>query len=188
MSSEAPMVEVVEMLKDTKTDKAAKNLKPVKAGRDFLATGTVNRTRPPSSVSMTHSMGTSHSRQEMRRAPEVAAENTYKMAPDRKFPEGDVRLILEEILTDRLAETKYDAEHCRQLSKSISDTVKNRVKELKIERYKIICLVHIGQMGNQGMRIGSRCLWDTNFDTYSSFVFKNGSLFAAATVYGVYFE
>ena len=188
MSLEAPMVEVVEMLKDTKTDKAAKNLKPVKAGRELLATGTVNRTRPPSSVSMTHSTGTSHSRQEMRRAPEVAAENTYKMAPDRKFPEGDVRLILEEILTDRLAETKYDAERCRQLSKSISDTVKNRVKELKIERYKIICLVHIGQMGNQGMRIGSRCLWDTNFDTYSSFVFKNGSLFAAATVYGVYFE
>ena len=50
MSLEAPMVEVVEMLKDTKTDKAAKNLKPVKAGRDLLATGTVNRTRPPSST------------------------------------------------------------------------------------------------------------------------------------------
>lgn len=187
MSTEVSKVEPVETLKDTKTEKAAKNLKPVKAGRELLAPG-ANRARPPSSVSVTQSITASSLRQEVQRAPELAVENTFKMAPDRKFPEGDVRSILEEILTDVLAETKYDAEHCRQLSKTISDSVKNRVKELNIPRYKIICLVHIGQMGSQAMRIGSRCLWDTDFDTFASFVFKNGSLFAAATVYGVYFE
>lgn len=177
---------VAETPKDTKVEKAAKNLKPTK-GKELMPGGP-NKTRPPSTVSVTQSMATSFSRQDGRRGPEVAMENTFKMAPDRKFPERDVRSILEEILTERLAEAKYDAEQCRQLSKTISDTVKNRVKDLNIQRYKIICLVHIGQLGNQAMRIGSRCLWDTNCDTFASFDFKNGSLFASATVYGVYFE
>lgn len=176
----------VETLKDSKVEKAAKNLKQTKAKE--LIPGGANKTRPPSTASIAQSMATSFSRQDGRRGPEVVMENTFKMTPDRKFPEGDVRSILEEILTERLTSAKYDADQCRQLSKSISDTVKNRVKELNIHRYKIICLVHIGQLGNQAMRIGSRCLWDTNHDTFASFEFKNSSLFASATVYGVYFE
>ena len=186
MSVETSKGEAVETPKDSKAEKAAKNLKPMRVKE--LIPGGASKTRPPSSISMTQSMATSFSRQDGRRVPEVAMENTFKMTPDRRFPERDVRSILKEILTERLAEAKYDADQCRQLSKSISDTVKNRVKDLNIQRYKIICLVHIGQLGNQAMRIGSRCLWDTNCDTFASFEFKNGSLFAAATVYGVYFE
>ena len=176
----------VDTPKDGKVDKAAKNLKPTK-GKELVPGGS-NKARPPSTASMTQSMATSFSRQDGRRGAEVAMENTFKMTPDRKFPEGDVRSILKEILTERLTAAKYDADQCRQLSKSISDTVKTRVKELNIHRYKIICLVHIGQLGNQAMRIGSRCLWDTSHDTFASFEFKNSSLFASATVYGVYFE
>lgn len=187
MSTEVSRSEAAETPKDSKTEKAAKNLKPTK-GKAELTLGGVSKTRPPSSVSVSQSMATSFSRQDVRRGPEVVKDNTYKTAPDRKFPEGDVRGILKEILTERLAEAKYDAEKCRQLSKTISDEVKDRVKHLNIQRYKIICLVNIGQLGNQAMRIGSRCLWDTNFDTFASFQFKNGSLFAAAIVYGVYFE
>lgn len=177
----------VEAPEDSKVDKAAKNLKPTK-GKELIPGGGANKTRPPSTASLTQSMATSFSRQDGRRGPEIAMENTFKMTPDRKFPEGDVRSILKEILTERLTAAKYDADQCRQLSKSISDTVKNRVKDLNIQRYKIICLVHIGQLGNQAMRIGSRCLWDTSHDTFASFEFKNSSLFASATVYGVYFE
>ena len=66
--------------------------------------------------------------------------------------------------------------------------VKARVKELPIPRYKIICLVHIGELNNQGLRISSRCLWNAKFDTFATYEFKNHSLFAVACVYGVYFE
>lgn len=117
----------VDTSKDYKVDKAAKNLKPTK-GKELLPGG-ANKTRPPSTASITQSMATSFSRQDGRRGPEVAMENTFKMTPDRKFPEGDVRSILKEILTERLTAAKYDANQCRQLSKSISDTVKNRVKD-----------------------------------------------------------
>jgi hypothetical protein len=62
-----------------------------------------------------------------------------------------------------LAEEKYEAELCKQMTKTLSEVcifssnwstqlsnlllqvVKARVKELMIPRYKIICIVHIGK-------------------------------------------
>lgn len=66
--------------------------------------------------------------------------------------------------------------------------IKARVKELMIPRYKIVVVIHIGQLNEQSMQIGSRCLWDPESDTFSSYVFKNASLFALANVYAIYFE
>lgn len=57
-----------------------------------------------------------------------------------------------------------------------------------IPRYKIIVIISIGQIRDQNIRMGSRCLWDDTHDNFSSHIFKNNSLFAAATVFGVYFE
>ncbi|WAR23820.1 TC1DB-like protein [Mya arenaria] len=66
--------------------------------------------------------------------------------------------------------------------------IKARVKEMMIPRFKVICLVHIGQLSSQGLRIGSRCLWDDKYDTFSSSEFRNKSIFAIGMVYGVYYE
>lgn len=66
--------------------------------------------------------------------------------------------------------------------------IRARVKELMIPRYKIVILVHIGQLTGQSMQISSRCLWDTSNDTFASHFFKNSSLFGVASVYAVYFE
>ena len=142
----------------------------------------VNRTsRPESASSNALSAGVG-------KTMEPKIENTYQMEPAKKFPEANVRDILKEVLAETLAEVNYEPNTCRQLTKTISDDVRHRVKEMRIPRYKIICLVHIGKLGKQAMRVGSRCLWDTNFDTYTSYEYKNGSIFAVATVYGVYFE
>lgn len=83
---------------------------------------------------------------------------------------------------------------CRESSPVVSKCVfllqiiKARVKDLMIPRYKIVVVTHIGQLNEQSMQIGSRCLWDPASDTFSSYVFKNASLFALANVYAVYFE
>ncbi|EDO45441.1 predicted protein [Nematostella vectensis] len=164
----------------SKAERAAKTLK--KRGEPTPVKGLT--TRPASSVSIAQSVATPHSRKGM----EPVMENTYQTTPTKKFPEGNIRNIMKEVLIENLADVNYDPNTCRQLTKTISETLKNRVKELSVQRYKIICLVHIGQLGKQAMRIGSRCLWDANFDTYTTYEFKNGSLFGVATVYGVYFE
>jgi len=66
--------------------------------------------------------------------------------------------------------------------------IRTSVKELFIPRYKLVCFVHIGQLGDQSMCIASRCLWDSSCDTFASVEFRNKSLFAICTVYAVYMD
>ncbi|KFO23208.1 Tctex1 domain-containing protein 1 [Fukomys damarensis] len=66
--------------------------------------------------------------------------------------------------------------------------IKTQVKELMIPWYKLIVVTHIGQLKRQSLFIGSRCLWDPKSDTVSSYIFRNSSLFALASVYAIYFE
>lgn len=66
--------------------------------------------------------------------------------------------------------------------------IRKRVKDMQIPRFRIVCLVHIGQNNSPGIRIGSRCLWDEKFDTFSTSEFRNKSLFAMGMVFGVYYE
>ncbi|KAM4721882.1 dynein light chain Tctex-type 5 [Rhinophrynus dorsalis] len=120
--------------------------------------------------------------------PAVQMENTYQIGPTRRFPVATVNNILKDVLTSYLQEEKYEAELCRQMTKTISEVIKARVKDLMIPRYKIIVLIYIGQLNDQSMRVGSRCIWDPANDTFSSYSFKNSSLFALANVYAVYYE
>jgi hypothetical protein len=45
--------------------------------------------------------------------------------------------------------------------------------DVDLPRYKIIVQVVLGEMKNQGARVASRCLWDTDTDNYASVSFKN---------------
>ncbi|CAH2310958.1 Hypothetical predicted protein [Pelobates cultripes] len=120
--------------------------------------------------------------------PAIQMENTYQLGPAKRFPVATVNNILKDVLTSYLQEEKYEAEFCRQMTKTISEVIKARVKDLMIPRYKIIVLIYIGQLGAESMRIGSRCIWDPANDTFSSYSFKNSSLYALANVYAVYYE
>ncbi len=118
----------------------------------------------------------------------IIYENTYKMAPNVAFPENKIKEVVEKILSRELRDIQYDAQNCRQLTGRISDIIKREVKDLDLDRYKLVCIVHIGQRGNQEIKVGSRCLWDVRLDTHISAEYQNTSLFAIATVFGIYFE
>ncbi|NWZ27121.1 TC1DA protein, partial [Asarcornis scutulata] len=108
--------------------------------------------------------------------------------PAERFPVGAVEAILRDVLRGYLQEQPYEPGTCREMAKTIAEVIKARVKALLVPRYKIVVVTHIGQLNEQSMQIGSRCLWDPATDTFSSYVFKNTSLFALANVYAVYFE
>ncbi|XP_044306632.1 dynein light chain Tctex-type 5 [Varanus komodoensis] len=120
--------------------------------------------------------------------PAVQMENTYQLSPAKCFPVATVNNILKDVVASYLQEEKYEAELCRQMTKTISEVIKARIKDLMIPRYKIIVVIHIGQLDKQSIQIGSRCLWDTTSDTFCSYAFKNRSLFALGNVYAVYSE
>jgi hypothetical protein len=48
--------------------------------------------------------------------------------------------------------------------------------------------VTIGEVHGQGVRIASRCLWDTETDNHASSTFQNPYLYCVAMVFAVYFE
>ncbi|NWV33371.1 TC1DA protein, partial [Grantiella picta] len=108
--------------------------------------------------------------------------------PARRFPAAAVEAVLREAVGSALREQRYEPGPCREAARDIAEVVKARVKALALPRYKIVVVTHIGQLGQQSLQIGSRCLWDPATDTFASYVFKNTSLFAVANVYGVYLE
>nr|XP_057922650.1 dynein light chain Tctex-type 5 [Doryrhamphus excisus] len=118
----------------------------------------------------------------------VTVENTYQLGPHKRFPAHAALEILKDVLPNYLQEEKYEVEWSRQMTKTICEVIRARVKELMIRRYKLVVMVHIGQLAGQSMQISSRCLWDASYDTFASWSFKNTSLYSVATVYAVYYE
>jgi hypothetical protein len=73
------------------------------------------------------------------------------------------------------------------LSKGIADKIKEQCKTaMNVPRYKIMVQVTIGQMKDQGVKITSRCLWDTAMDNYATISFKNQHIWASAIVFAMY--
>ncbi|XP_028283947.1 tctex1 domain-containing protein 1-A-like [Parambassis ranga] len=147
--------------------------------------GTAGRTKDSiSTVSCQDELG--HQDDNTRMA--VTMENTYQMGPYKHFPVSAVTDILKDVLTTNLQQEQYDADSAQKKSKTISEEIRARVKDLMIPRYRIVTLVHIGQLTGQSMQISSRYLWDASTDTFTSYSIKNSSLFGMATVYAVYLE
>nr|XP_033772243.1 tctex1 domain-containing protein 4 [Geotrypetes seraphini]XP_033772244.1 tctex1 domain-containing protein 4 [Geotrypetes seraphini] len=120
---------------------------------------------------------------------EIQCENTYRMVPEEgfKFDVSRAQQVLESILSSRLSNTTYNPVNTGQLGQSLTDLIRSKVKELLPPRYKLVCNVIVGQMGNQGLRVASRCVWDHENDNFASATYTNPSLFAVAVVHGLYF-
>jgi tctex1 domain-containing protein 2 len=72
-----------------------------------------------------------------------------------------------QVVKEELAGKKFDEQEAKEWSLNIADTIRERVRQLNIPRYKVIVQVTIGQMLDQGVRVASRCLWDTATDNYA---------------------
>ena len=53
--------------------------------------------------------------------------------------------------------------------------------------FQIVVEVVIGEQRGEGVRMGTRCLWDSDTDNYVSDVFMNDSMFCCAAAFGIYY-
>mmetsp|Transcript_20883 Transcript_20883/g.61011 ORF Transcript_20883/g.61011 Transcript_20883/m.61011 type:complete len:138 (-) Transcript_20883:626-1039(-) len=116
---------------------------------------------------------------------------TYIMKPEETeiFYPSQVKAIASEVLESELAGKEYDEDVSKEQIVAICDKIKARVKgECNIPRYKIIVQVTLGQMKDQGVRVASRCLWDTGTDNYASVKYQNQHLWSCAMIFGLYTE
>ena len=56
----------------------------------------------------------------------------------------------------------------------------------RVCRFKVVVQTVVGQMKDQGIRVASRCLWDTSTDNYASCQYKIQELFCNVMIFCMY--
>ena len=119
------------------------------------------------------------------KAKPTTAVKLYATGAQVKVKPSEIKAAIRDIFDQSLKGKTFTTEDHK--IKTIADNIREKVVKLfKNNRYKIIVHVTLGQRSNQGVRSGTRCLWDAKNDNCVSEVFVNDSLFCQATVYAIY--
>ncbi|XP_017396483.1 tctex1 domain-containing protein 2 isoform X1 [Cebus imitator] len=122
-------------------------------------------------------------------------ENTYilrpvfqqrRVAPFR-FRPSVVKDCIHAVLKQELANAEYAPEEMPQLTKHLSENIKEKLKEMGFDRYKMVVQVVIGEQRGEGVFMASRCFWDADTDNYTHDVFMNDSLFCVVAAFGCFY-
>lgn len=118
-------------------------------------------------------------------------KNQYLVEPkdhEKFYPskvKNEIRKTLKENLEDFELDDQTIAMKTEELTRLIRENVK---KNLNLPRYKLVVQVVLGFLKSQGIRVASKCLWDTNSDNFASYTHKNDEFFCTAIVFGLYKE
>ncbi|XP_062868399.1 dynein light chain Tctex-type protein 2B isoform X2 [Trichomycterus rosablanca] len=115
--------------------------------------------------------------------------NSFVIRPNHqhRFKTSAVRECMREIMRERLSGVQYNPDETASLTKSLSDSIKHRITELGFERYKLVVQVVIGEQKGEGVKMASRCFWDSDTDGCAKDVYINDSLFCVAVAFGIYY-
>ncbi len=125
-----------------------------------------------------------------RQGGEAEYENTYQMEPstDECFIPAEARRIAQSVLEFRLQDVEYTPRKSAELTRILADSIKQKLKDLGAERYKLVVNVIIVPKGAHGLQIASRGLWNTDTDKCACVAFQNATLSAVAIIHALYFE
>uniref|UniRef100_A0A6I8NW89 Phosphate cytidylyltransferase 1A, choline n=2 Tax=Ornithorhynchus anatinus TaxID=9258 RepID=A0A6I8NW89_ORNAN len=115
--------------------------------------------------------------------------NTYILRPffQHRFRPSIVKGCIHTILKEELATAQYVPEKIPRLTKALSETIKDKLKEMGFDRYKMVVQVVIGEQRGEGVNMAARCFWDADTDNYAYDVFMNDSLFCVAAAFGCFY-
>ncbi|XP_063978307.1 dynein light chain Tctex-type protein 2B-like [Diachasmimorpha longicaudata] len=118
-----------------------------------------------------------------------SSQAVYRIRPQLsdKFKPQLVKELIHVVLHDHLATKKYSIEEANKLSRTIADSIRIKVKELHYRQYKYVVNVVLGESRGAGMKMGTRCIWDAEADSYAHGSFKNETIFCVACVYAVFY-
>ena len=82
-----------------------------------------------------------------------------------------MRSCIEDVILRNLKDREYDHATAKSQAEAIADQIKMQVKALSIPNYKIVVQTVIGDITGQGVRVASKCLWDSQNDNWASFTY-----------------
>lgn len=117
-------------------------------------------------------------------------ENSYRLDPKEgtKFSSKATEDIIHNVLEAYLKTKTYDPKKFPNLSKSLAELIKERVKSSGCQRYKIIAHVMIVENQGQSMRHVSRCMWNKDTDNYATATFETKGFTAVGSVFATYYD
>ncbi|KAG8444882.1 hypothetical protein GDO86_009874 [Hymenochirus boettgeri] len=117
-----------------------------------------------------------------------SGENTYIIRPNfqHKFRAATVKECIRSVLKEELGNKQYIAEEVPQLTRFLSELIKDKLKEMGFDRYKMVVQVVIGEQRGEGVKMAARCFWDADTDNYAEDVFMNEYLFCVVAAFGCF--
>ncbi|XP_066245202.1 dynein light chain Tctex-type 5-like [Euwallacea similis] len=115
-------------------------------------------------------------------------QNTYKLDSDNPFNTEKVGKILQEVMNEIIENLQYDPEKCAAAAKHASVQIRGKVKQLEFDRYKLVCIVSIGEKNSQDIYATCRFLWDPEKDRHSVYSLENTYVYAIAYCFGLYYD
>ena len=97
--------------------------------------------------------------------------------------ETRIKVVAEEVLSDKLRNVEYNHNECKQLCTSLSKVVHDKLKGVTDYEFKIIVLSFIGELQGDGIEAATQCTWEPHKDIMVTAYFKNDSLFALANIF-----
>ncbi|KAI9137017.1 Tctex-1 family-domain-containing protein [Paraphysoderma sedebokerense] len=118
-----------------------------------------------------------------------ANDDSFVIRPNfkQKFRPAVAQQIIHQVLVDKLTGQSYNSELCSKWTKEIADEIRNKLKELNLDRYKYVVHVLIAEMRGEGARMGCRCFWDQDTDNIAQDIFMNDSIVCVAAAFGVFY-
>ncbi|XP_076439280.1 uncharacterized protein LOC143278136 [Babylonia areolata] len=108
---------------------------------------------------------------------------------DKLFKLKAVEKTAKQVLGESLKDVVYDANGCRDLCPPIASAIVDKVQGFSLQGYKVVCVVSLGSLREKpGVQFGSRCLWNKDTDSFVSVKYSNGSVYAVALIFGLYFD
>lgn len=97
--------------------------------------------------------------------------------------ETRIKIVAEEVLSERLRNVEYDHNDCKQICTNLSEIVHDRLKVVTDCQFKIIVLSFVGELLGGGIESATQCTWEPQKDVMVTAYFKNESLFAFANIF-----
>ncbi|CAM6117912.1 unnamed protein product [Calypogeia fissa] len=106
--------------------------------------------------------------------------------PQNPFVPERAKEIIGAVLHEKLTGVRYNSESAPLYVRDITDAIKSQLKDLGLDRYKIVVQAMLGEQKGQGFQMSCRCFWDPNTDNYAHDSFSNESIFCVAGAFALY--
>ena len=110
------------------------------------------------------------------------------VVPTKRASVNRMREVIKGVIEGRLAGEVpgYNGDAAPSVIKQMSDDIKDGLKGMGLERYKFVVQVSLGEQRGEGVRIGSRCFWQSDTDCCATEKFTTDHIFCVATAYAIY--